>query len=526
MLRTDPITLVKLLSDAGVRDAELRGAPGALLTGLADHAERVEPGACFVAQRGANSDSHHFVGRAVERGAAAVIASEPVPVPDGVALALVRDSRRALGHIAQAAAGNPAKALAVLGVTGTNGKTTVAWLTESILADAGISAGRIGTLGYAFAGSEHSLNNTTPGPIELADIMRRMRAAGVTHLAMEVSSHAIDQGRVNGVPFLAGALTSIGQDHLDYHGTFENYVACKKRFFTEHLGPSRGVWVLNLDEAAGEELRDAAGGAPVSTYALGTRASATIQSGDVHTTASFSEFILRIRCEVGRVRAPLVGSFNISNMMAAAGLCDAAGLDVRSIARGLCGCRPAPGRFERVDAGQPFTVLVDYAHTPDALERTLRAARRLASSRLLCVMGAGGNRDAGKRPLMGRACAQLADYTVVTSDNPRFEDPEAIIAQILAGFREERTPRSRYTAITDRRLAIESALRMAAPGDCVLIAGKGHEDYQEVAGVRHPFDDRVAARGALAAMAADWAQGRSPVESASIETHTEGATWN
>lgn len=497
---TSPVPLLDLLRDAGLQEVEICGNPQVSVASLTAHAQSAERGSAFIARKGTSTDSHHFAADAVARGASVVVAEAQVPALPGATIVRVPSTRDVLGPLAQAAAGNPARRMRVLGVTGTNGKTTTTFIIERILQAAGVTSARIGTLGSNWTGGAESATNTTPGPVELAALMARMAASGVQAVAMEVSSHGIDQRRIGGIPFAACALTNITQDHLDYHGTYENYVACKKSLFTEVLpGIAGAVGCVNLDDPVGEELMRERPG--LRAFSRGTERPSDLMADEIVCGPTFTEFVLRIGGEVGRVRSSLVGGFNITNMLAAAGLCHAIGLDAREIADGLSQVISVPGRFERIDGGQPFTVLVDYAHTPDALSRVIRAARRLSHNRLITVFGCGGNRDQGKRPLMGRVAGLLSDHVIITNDNPRDEDPEDIALHIAEGLLQARMKPARYQTILDRRRAIESAIGLASPGDVVLIAGKGHETYQEAGGRRAPFDDREVAREILSGIA-------------------------
>jgi UDP-N-acetylmuramoyl-L-alanyl-D-glutamate--2,6-diaminopimelate ligase len=511
-----PISLLDLLRDAGLQEVEICGNPHVLVHGLSVHAQSVQRGFAFVAQKGANADSHHFAGEAMARGASVIFADSPLPPLIDVTVVRVENTRAIIGSIAQAAAGNPAQKMKTVGVTGTNGKTTTTFILEQIFTNAGIPIGRIGTLGSTWGKGKELATNTTPGPVELASVMAKMYADGVRHVAMEVSSHGIHQDRIAGVPFVGGALTNITQDHLDYHGTYEAYVTCKKGFFLNTLANTPGALsILNIDDPVGEELMREIKNGGVA-YCRGTERDAHIQAEEIVCGPNFTEFILRIGTEFGRVRSTLVGGFNITNMLSAAGLAWAMGLDVKTIADGLSSQISVPGRFEKIDCGQPFTVLVDYAHTPDALSRVIRAARRLSHNRLVTVFGCGGNRDQGKRPLMGRVAGLLSDHVFVTNDNPRDEDPEEIARHIVEGLLAARMKPARYQTILDRRNAIESAIGFASPGDVVLIAGKGHETYQESCGVRSAFDDREIAATILGNMKASFLTQNAESETSAI----------
>lgn len=493
--------LIQLIRDAGWRAADIQGDPNVIVTGIATHAQSVRSGEAFLAQRGTHTDSHKLIPEALSRGASVLFVETDIKAPSGVTVVRVPSTRLMLGQLAQAFFGNPGKKLTVLGTTGTNGKTSTTHLLFDILRRSGVRAGRIGTLGCAWNDIEVPGQNTTPGPLDLARTMASMVEGGVTHLAMEVSSHAVDQGRVCGVPFTAGALTSISQDHLDYHGDFPTYISCKKRFFLDHVYPSEGTSIFNLDDPVGDEFAGNYLGTMLG-FTRGSDRPADIRALDAVSAPNFTEFILEIQGKRTRVRSPLVGWFNLTNMLAAAGLAYAAGIDLGTIGEGLSEANAIPGRFEQISAGQDFTVIVDYAHTPDALERVIRTARRLCRGRMITLFGCGGDRDRGKRPLMGRIAGELSDLTLLTSDNPRNEDPESIARHALEGIIQSGRKPGEYHLILDRRMAIERALNLAAPGDVVLLAGKGHEPYQETRGRRIEFDDRRIAREILTALSA------------------------
>jgi UDP-N-acetylmuramoyl-L-alanyl-D-glutamate--2,6-diaminopimelate ligase len=489
-------------------EREVRGILPPAVRGLTDDSRRVTAGACFVAVRGLRVDGHRFIGQAVERGAGAIVAEAPDPLPGGtVGRVLVPDTRRALPRLADAYFGHPSRALTVVGVTGTNGKTTTAYLSEGLLRARGLETGLLGTIEYVIRGRAREAGQTTPEALELQGLLAEMVAAGVGGVAMEVSSHALELRRADGVAFDVAVFTNLTQDHLDFHGTMERYAAAKARLFFELLpegGKPGATAVLNADDPVGARWAARLGGR-VLTFGLGAG-----HAVHPHAVESGADGIrLDARTPVGPVRvdSPLIGEHNVMNLLGAIGVGVALGLAPEAIGPALAAVRAVPGRFERVEAGQDFLVVVDYAHTPDALRRVLETARRLTRGRLGVVFGAGGDRDRGKRPLMGQVAAALADRIWLTSDNPRSEEPAAIIAEVAAGVVPP--PREGYTEHPDRREAIREALDWARCGDTVVIAGKGHETYQIVAGRVIPFDDRLVARECLRARARG-ADGRAP----------------
>ncbi len=455
---------------------------GAHITGLAIDSREVRPGALFVALRGEHTDGHRFIPQAVERGAAAIVAEERVDVPAGVAFTVVPDSARALSQIADAFYGSPSRDLQIAGVTGTNGKTTTTQMIAAICSAAGVPCGTIGTIGARFSDREWPLANTTPLASQLHDLLAQMRDLGAKSVAMEVSSHALSLQRVEDIRFAAGALTNVTRDHLDFHKTFDAYAAAKRKLFD--MAPR---CVLNLDDELGArwsaELRASK---PVLTYAM--TAPADIRPASVDVRAGGSEFEVDGR----RFSVRLPGRFNVANALCAIGVARSLGIDDERSAQGLASLERVAGRMEHVRGGG-IDVVVDYAHTPDALENVLRTLRETASRRLIVVFGCGGDRDRGKRSQMGRVAARYADHSYVTSDNPRTEDPQAIVDDILPGVGS-----APHTVQIDRRAAIDAAIAGAQPGDVVLLAGKGHENYQVAGTEVLPFDDVAVAREALA----------------------------
>ncbi|WP_041448544.1 UDP-N-acetylmuramoyl-L-alanyl-D-glutamate--2,6-diaminopimelate ligase [Anaeromyxobacter sp. Fw109-5] len=463
----------------------------------------VVPGALFFALPGAVRDGHDFAAQAAARGAVAIVAERPVACAPA-ALLLVPSSRRAMAVAAANFHGRPADALRVAGVTGTNGKTTVTYLVEACARAADLPVGVLGTVTQRFPGVERPASHTTPESTTLHAVLAEMRAAGTRAVVLEVSSHALAQERVGGMRFAAAGFTNLTRDHLDYHGDMDAYFAAKRRLFAEHLAPD-GVAVVNARDPYGARLAAQLGpGRRVWRY--GTRADDTLRAEAVSTGLAGIAATFATPAGPIAIRSPLVGAHNLENLLCAAGLALALGIAPDAVGRGLSASAGAPGRLERID-GRGVSIFVDYAHTDDALGRALEALRALAPRRLLCVFGCGGDRDRGKRPLMGEVAARGADLVVVTSDNPRTEAPEAIIADVLPGL--ERAGAARLSARAaadgargflveaDRRAAIALAVSLAHPGDAVLVAGKGHEDYQLVGTTKHPFSDREEARKAL-----------------------------
>jgi len=448
---------------------------------LAYDSRAVGPGTLFFCVPGFTIDGHDFAPRAVERGAAALVVERPLGL--GVPEVVVPSAREAMAPAAAAFHGDPTARLDVVGVTGTNGKTTTAFLVRALLQAAGRQTGLFGTVTSVIAGEERPVVRTTPEAIELQRDFAEMVARGDVACAMEVSSHALALHRADAIHWAAAIFTNLSRDHLDFHPTMEDYFLAKRRLF--EAGP--GTAVVNVDDPYGRRLADDLDD-PV-TFGIDS-ADAALRATDVEIALTGSRF------RVGRLelRTPLPGRFNVLNALGAVAAVRALGVDDDLIAEALSGAGRVPGRFEPVDAGQPFAVLVDYAHTPDSLENVLRAARDLTDGRVIVAFGAGGDRDRGKRPLMGRAARALADRVVVTSDNPRSEDPQAIIAEILGGTGEGPD----VEAIVDRREAIARTVELAGAGDVVLIAGKGHEQGQEFEdGRKVPFDDVTVAREAL-----------------------------
>src|SRR4051812_718390 len=457
--------------------------PAVEVSSLAYSDAAVEPGTLFFCVVGSR-DGHEFAPRAVERGAAALVVQRRLDLP--VAQVVVRDSRAAMAPVAARFFGDPTAQLRVAGITGTNGKTTTAFLARALLEGAGIRTGLLGTVASVVGGEESPTIRTTPEAIDLQRTFRAMVDAGDAACAMEVSSHALALRRADAIHWAAAAFTNLTQDHLDFHADMEDYFRAK-RVLLEVAADQGAALVVNVDDPYGRRL---AADFPQATTVAVDEPGAALRATDLMPGPHGTTF----RAGGLELSAPLPGRFNVLNALVAVAVARALGAPDDAIAAALAGAATAPGRFEPVDEGQGFAVVVDSAHTPDSLDNVLSSARELAGGRVLVVFGAGGDRDRAKRPLMGAVAARLADVPIVTSDNPRNEDPEAIVAEVRAGMdgREE--------AIVDRRAAIERAVALARDGDVVVIAGKGHEQGQEFEGGRKlPFDDRSVAREALRA---------------------------
>ncbi|HVQ60253.1 MAG TPA: UDP-N-acetylmuramoyl-L-alanyl-D-glutamate--2,6-diaminopimelate ligase [Solirubrobacterales bacterium] len=465
---------------AAVEGARIVGDPAVEVADLAYDSRKAGPGTLFFCVRGEKVDGHEFGTAVVEAGAVALVVEEELDV--AVPQVLVADARAAMAPVAARFQGDPTAELRVVGVTGTNGKTTTVFLVREILEAAGIQCGLLGTVKQVVGGAEEAVERTTPEAIDLQATFRRMLDAGDRACAMEVSSHAMALHRADAIHFEAALFTNLTQDHLDFHADMEDYFEAKRMLFAAESETR----LVNVDDPYGRRL---AGEFECVTFSA-AGAEADYAVGDVSFNAGGARFT------VGdlELRTGLPGHFNVANALGAFAAARALGVGPETAAAGLARAARVPGRFEPIDEGQGFAVLVDYAHTPDSLENVLRAARRLTEGRLIAVFGAGGDRDRDKRPKMGRAGAELADLTVITSDNPRSEQPAAIIAEVAVGAEGA----AELEIEEDRRAAIALALRQAAPGDTVVIAGKGHEQGQEFEGGRKiPFDDREVAREEL-----------------------------
>jgi UDP-N-acetylmuramoyl-L-alanyl-D-glutamate--2,6-diaminopimelate ligase len=492
--------LSAIIQGSGAR-GDLAGDPD--VTGVTGDSREVAPGAVFFALPGAARDGHDYVAEAARRGAVAVVAERSVPAAPA-ALLLAPSSRHAMAVAAANFHGRPGDALLVGGVTGTNGKTTVAWLVEACARAAGVPAAMLGTVVHRWPGTERRATHTTPESTAVQAMLAEARSAGARLAVLETSSHALAQERVSGMRFRAAAFTNLTRDHLDYHGDLERYFAAKRRLFLEHLAPE-GTAVVNVRDPWGARLADQLGpGRRLWRY--GGRTGDELRAEEV--VAGLSGIAATVHTPAGTVsfRSPLVGAFNLENLLCATGLALALDLPPAAVSRGLTESTGAPGRLERV-AARGISAFVDYAHTDDALTRVLETLRALGPRRIVCVFGCGGDRDHGKRPLMGEAAARGADLVIVTSDNPRSEDPASIIGEIVPGL--ERAGQQRLSASQlcldgrgfavepDRRSAIRLAVAAAREGDAVLVAGKGHESTQTIGREQLPFSDVDEVRQAL-----------------------------
>ena len=497
-----------------VKDLQLTSTTGALsgeVSSVCYNSNACEDHSLFVAVAGLTADGHGFIDDAINRGARWIIHEKPFTPPGQIAALKVSDSRRALGIAARNFYAHPSSELCLIGVTGTNGKTTVTYLLESIVAAAGFKPGVLGTVNYRYGGRTFPAPNTTPESLEFQKILRRMVNTGVTHCISEVSSHALDLGRVDDCDFDLAVFTNLSQDHLDYHRTLERYYEAKRRLFRELIPRSvkrhDQQMVINGDDPWGRKLIDEVGSHGVLTFGLAEHRD--VRPEHFSLTLEGIEACLTLSEWTLHVTSPLIGRFNLYNILAAAAASFAVGIAPAAIEQGIADMKGVPGRMEKVSLpGEPH-VFVDYAHTDDALRKAIENLSGFGSCRMITVFGCGGDRDRGKRPLMGFVAATLSDVVIVTSDNPRSEDPLSIIRQIEEGVtrkditkiaKAELSPARRdkvYCIIPDRREAIETAIMTAEPGDIVLIAGKGHEDYQIIGRDRLFFDDRVVCRESL-----------------------------
>lgn len=461
------------------------------IIGIVYDSRKVAPGFAFVALRGVSSDGHDFIPKAIERGASVILAEQAPPTDCAVPWVHVRHSRIALADAAAAFHGFPSRGMLLAGVTGTNGKTTIGFLLHHLMNGAQLRAGLLGTVFYDLGGEQVPATHTTPESLEIQGLLSQMKSNGCRGMVMEVSSHALDQQRVHGLAFDAAIFTNLTQDHLDYHGTMENYFQAKGLLFQSVADAGKGQMIINMDDPWGRKLiiqHESTG--RVTRYGFGV--GADFRANDVRYDMTGTTFTLTAKGRDFLVRLPLIGDFNIYNALAAIAAGHALGINLRESIQSLKNAPQVPGRLERVTETGNLHVYVDYAHTPDALINVLRTLRALKPKRIITVFGCGGDRDLTKRPKMARAAEEGSDICVLTSDNPRSEDPAAIIADAKKGF-----SRSGHLEIADRKQAIRTAIENARDGDIILLAGKGHEDYQEIKGVRHPFDDRKIARQCL-----------------------------
>ncbi|MFB3882922.1 MAG: UDP-N-acetylmuramoyl-L-alanyl-D-glutamate--2,6-diaminopimelate ligase [Armatimonadota bacterium] len=483
---------------SGVEGAVLSGRPAVEVTGLTYDSRKAKPGSVFIAVKGGSFDGHSFIPEAVRKGAVALVVEagreRGVPAPEGGAIGVVADTRAAMPAIARAFYDDPSSRLVLAGVTGTNGKSTTALIVDAIFRAAGHLSGVIGTIEYRIGESKLKAPHTTPEAVDLQGLLAEMVERGATHAAMEVSSHALSLHRSDGCHFAAAVFTNLTPEHLDFHPTMEDYLAAKRRLFTDpQYLPAVGerVNAINTDDAAGALIaRDALG----RTITYGLSAEAHCRAEQLELRADGTSFLAVHPTGRAPIRMRLVGEFNVYNALGALAACIGLGIDPAAVCSAIERMAPVRGRFERVPA-KSRNVLVDYAHSPDGLRRALETARRVTKGRVIVVFGCGGDRDRTKRPVMGELASRLADACITTSDNPRSERPEAIIGEILAGIPKE--TRGRCSVEPDREKAIRLAIEQAGPEDLVLIAGKGHEDYQIFADRTIHFDDREVAEQVL-----------------------------
>jgi UDP-N-acetylmuramoyl-L-alanyl-D-glutamate--2,6-diaminopimelate ligase len=483
---------LKILA-AAISPRQIIGPLDRVVEGIAYDSRRVQKNFLFVALRGEKSDGHQFVDQAIEKGATVIVTEEAVTQARATCL-VVGNTRHALADLAAAFFDRPVRRLKMAAITGTNGKTTTSFLIKHICEKAGLRCGLLGTVRYEIGDRVLPAVRTTPESLDVQELLAQMVSAGCKAAAMEVSSHAIAQDRVRGLEWDVAVFTNLTQDHLDFHGTMENYFEAKSKLFTDladQKGKANPTAVINIDDRYGAQLVDRLEKkVSVITYGVGARAD--FRASSYHAEFAGTSYHLDARGKSYLVRVPLIGRFNVANSMAALAAACSLGLNLREAILSLARSPQVPGRLEAVPAKRQFQVFVDYAHTDDALLNVIKTLRELSPRRLIVVFGCGGDRDRQKRPLMGRVVDQHADFGIITSDNPRKEDPDAIIAEVENGFRSDN-----YEKIPDRAKAIARAIELAQPRDIVLIAGKGHETYQEFADHTVPFDDIQVARRAL-----------------------------
>ncbi|MDD3267817.1 MAG: UDP-N-acetylmuramoyl-L-alanyl-D-glutamate--2,6-diaminopimelate ligase [Syntrophomonadaceae bacterium] len=463
----------------------LKGQMDTEITGIAYDSRRVSDGDLFVCISGFRSDGHAFAEQAIKNGAVAVLAARKLDITQQAALLITPDTRQAMARLASNFYQQPSRALKVIGVTGTNGKTTTTHLIQAILEEAGKTTGILGTLYARMGDYSKELGHTTPEALEIEDFISYCVKQNAEYVVMEVSSHALDLHRVDLISFNTAVFTNLTQDHLDYHHNMENYRNTKAKLFAMIAEDKNNFCVLNTDDPYGEYFKNLAAS---RYYTYGLNNDADVRAADLNIDLRGSQFTIHHQTQSVNINIKLVGLFSVYNVLAAVACALGEGVSLATIKSALEKVEGVPGRFEKVDCGQDFTVIVDYAHTPDGLENILLTAKQIAKHRLISVFGCGGDRDRGKRPLMGEIAARYSDFCIVTSDNPRSEEPEDIIADIIPGL--DRVEGSRYAIITDRREAIHHAIHLAKAGDLLIIAGKGHETYQLVKDQVLEFDDR------------------------------------
>jgi len=485
---------------AGIDAIAVTGDPSASVTGISYDSRKVQKGHLFVAMKGERSDGHDYIQNAVAGGAVGILFDNC----DGrigtirgghpeIALIQVRESREALARAASTFYGEPSRSLTVAGITGTNGKTTTSYIMKSVLEAWGGKVGLIGTIQYMIGEEAYAAPHTTPEALEFQELLHRMLTSGCSHVVSEVSSHALAQKRVNSTLFKTGVFTNLTRDHLDFHHTMEDYFSAKKRLFTDLLD-RHGSSVINIDDPYGRALHASLSVSHPETtiYSFGLEAGADLVATDIVNTFTGLDFRISMRGRNYRINSPLTGLPNVYNILAAVAASVSLGVPWEVILNGIKKAGNITGRFEKVEAGQKFLAVVDFAHTEDALERLIYTARGLSKGKIITVFGCGGDRDKGKRPAMGAVATRLSDFVIITSDNPRSESPEGIIGEIAAG-----AVRKNYLIEPDRQEAVKRAILMAAENDVVLVAGKGHENYQEVGGRKYPFNDREVLQAAI-----------------------------
>lgn len=489
-------TLKDIISTLDVQ--QVQGDQNVSIQDITADSRAVKLNSLFIALDGATVDGHNYIDKAVAAGAVAVIVSKPVTVPDDVCVITVSDTRQAMMVCVPYFFDYPANRMRMVGVTGTNGKTTTTHMIRHILKAQGHKVGVIGTVHIMIGDTSYPIHNTTPDVVDLQHILHQMVHENVEYCVMEVSSHALALGRVSGVEFDTAVFTNLTQDHLDFHKTFENYLAAKCKLFEQVSAPNqvkdnKGA-VINIDDSYGYRVMEKTT-APTITYS--TLGKGTLNASDVHMSTKNSQYTVNYKGESYPVSMNTTGLFNVYNTLAAIGACLQEGISMEAIDTALKTFSSVPGRFELIEEGQDFAVVVDYAHTPDGLQNILETAKAIKENRIIIVFGCGGDRDATKRPIMGRIAAEYGDKIYVTSDNPRTEDPVQIVKDVEVGVKEALRDGTSYEVIVDRREAINHAIHDAKAGDIVIIAGKGHENYQILKNETIHFDDREEARKAL-----------------------------
>lgn len=470
------------------------------VSGISDNSQKVEPNYIFVAVKGNKVDGHLFISDAIEKGAKAIIAEQLPENFKGIVKIQVPDTRVILGRLAHAFYGYPSNKMKIVGVTGTNGKTTITFLIESVLKQAGHNPGVIGTIEYRYNNEKIDAPNTTPSPLVLSELMYKMEQSGIDYVVMEVSSHSIEQKRIEGIDFCLGVFTNLTPEHLDYHLNMQEYMRVKGLFFSQYVKKEEcGIAVFNADDEAGIKYYE---NFERKKFSYSIDNDADYKAVNIEYGQKGIKFDIQYNDEIIHIDSSLIGKFNIYNMLAAYAACRAMWIDNEVIKVGLEKVDSVPGRFQSIDAGQDYNVVVDYAHTPDALSRVLTSARAICKGKLIAVFGCGGDRDKTKRYVMGKEAGDMADFAIITNDNPRSEDPEVIAKSIEGGVLDSSLNKENYKIILNRYDAIFYAINMARKDDLILIAGKGHEDYQIIGAQKMDFDDRLVAYEILKKMQA------------------------